>query len=1304
MDASQDEKQYKWFEAAKSYEQTLRSSSVTGSTTADSWQKMGFCYDLASRQATDVEGFKNLRQTAAQAYEKAAGLFDEEKTLENQGKSAACLANAEYLRSWLDSGSSEKVKNLEKCRTLAKKALQLFEKAGSGLLFGQTANLLSQCLFDRLYTTVTGKETCELTREAMDNANEAISVLSKLDSKEELLLAYSLAGIQAWYFANTSEKEEERKNAANKSMSYAENAISLSEKVENPYSKAISRWAAVFSNLYFTEDIGSSKQYAKEMLEQASIVQDNYLRGIAFYLLAHVTDWEVLGEGNPDKRKQKHEEIIKYAEDGIRYLELVFQNSFIADTYLFPAQTYSTIASDFAVNLSEKLVYSKKAIDNGKRGLEHAIRSGSPEAMISTLHGLSKAYYYHSKLEPKKDDNPQLLRDALGYRKEHIKTAREAFPSNRWILGVGMVYSAQIETDLSRVEKDEKKKVTLLEEAIADMNDGVTNCRNWIVSRAVPSVIASLAGFEDTFGGILEQGYLLTAEKENLTKANEIYNDAAEDFKKVDLPSRVAESYWKIARNLDRVHEYDQAAKNFENAFASYKAAAQRINQFSDFYVDYAYYMKAWSEIEAAKRAHDDEEYAIAMQHYEKTSQLLRESKSWMYLSLNFYAWSLLEQAEDLSRKENSEESIEAFEKSIKFLQESKRILTIKLEGVDKTDEGDSVKRLIEVSNTREEYNRGRIAIEQAKVLDKQGDHMGSSGKYDKAATIFQKISLVDSGQAGIEAKPLIHLCRAWQKMTMAEARGSPIMYEEAAELFKVAKDHTSKESASLMALGHSSFCKALEAGTEFEITRTMAMYDEAVKHFDVAAEYYLKAGFENTSNYAKATQHLFDAYVFMENAKLARDPAKQAKYYSMAEKVLQVAADYFVQAKHQDKTDQVQRLLRKVKEERALALSLSEIFHAPAITSSTTSFSTISPSQEEAVGLERFEHADIQAKLIQHETEIKVGNTVNLEIQIVNVGKELVSLTKIENIVPEGFQLVGKPDYCLFENMQLTMKGKRLDPLKTDEIKLALRSFRKGSVEIKPRIVCVDWTGHQMSYSPEPLAFNVSGAALPGRVPTGYADLDNLLFGGIPENYAVILASPSSDEREQLIKKFLEAGTRNGQTTFYVTAEAGDIAPLAEEFQSNFYVFVCNSRADAMIKNLPNVSKLRGVESLTDIDIALVKSFRMLDSSQSGPKRACITIVSDVLLQHHAIITRKWLSGLLPDLRARGFTTLAVINPQMHAQEEVQAILGLFEGEIRITEKETDRGLEKLLRIRKLHNQRYLENEIEVTREKLES
>ncbi len=46
--------------------------------------------------------------------------------------------------------------------------------------------------------------------------------------------------------------------------------------------------------------------------------------------------------------------------------------------------------------------------------------------------------------------------------------------------------------------------------------------------------------------------------------------------------------------------------------------------------------------------------------------------------------------------------------------------------------------------------------------------------------------------------------------MAMAEARASPIMYEEAAELFKLANEHASKNPRVLVALGHSSLCKAL--------------------------------------------------------------------------------------------------------------------------------------------------------------------------------------------------------------------------------------------------------------------------------------------------------------------------------------------------------------------------------------------------------------------------------------------------------------------------------------------------------------
>jgi len=213
----------------------------------------------------------------------------------------------------------------------------------------------------------------------------------------------------------------------------------------------------------------------------------------------------------------------------------------------------------------------------------------------------------------------------------------------------------------------------------------------------------------------------------------------------------------------------------------------------------------------------------------------------------------------------------------------------------------------------------------------------------------------------------------------------------------------------------------------------------------------------------------------------------------------------------------------------------------------------------------------------------------------------------------------------------------------------------------------------------------------------------DSQLFGGIPRNYAVILTSPSCDERDLLIKRFLEAGAKEGEITFHVIAKASGVKDLAEQFQSNFYLFICNAQADKIIKSLPNVFKLKGVENLTDINIALSSAFRRLDNVLKGPRRACIEIVSDVLLQHHTVQTRRWLNGLIPELKSKGFTTLAVMDPEMHPQQEVRAVLDLFEGEFNIYETQTRKGSEKFLKIKKMLNQKYLESELHLKKEKLQ-
>jgi KaiC/GvpD/RAD55 family RecA-like ATPase len=225
-----------------------------------------------------------------------------------------------------------------------------------------------------------------------------------------------------------------------------------------------------------------------------------------------------------------------------------------------------------------------------------------------------------------------------------------------------------------------------------------------------------------------------------------------------------------------------------------------------------------------------------------------------------------------------------------------------------------------------------------------------------------------------------------------------------------------------------------------------------------------------------------------------------------------------------------------------------------------------------------------------------------------------------------------------------------------------------------------------------------ISKSAL-GRVASGSPYLDRLLFGGIPENYAVMLTAPSGEERDVLVKGFLEKGVKQEEITFFLTANPSTAKSLAES-EVNFHLFICNPQANTIVKDQPNVVKLKGVENLNDINIALSLATRKLDPSRKGPRRICIDLLSDVLLQHHAVQTRRWLTSLIAELKSSGFTILAVMDPRIHPSEELYAILGLFDGEISIYEKETEKGLKRYLRIKNMSNQQYMKKELLLTKE----
>ncbi len=494
------------------------------------------------------------------------------------------------------------------------------------------------------------------------------------------------------------------------------------------------------------------------------------------------------------------------------------------------------------------------------------------------------------------------------------------------------------------------------------------------------------------------------------------------------------------------------------------------------------------SEIEMARQHHAEKHYGEAKEHYEKAAELHKSTERWSYLGPNYMAWARVEEAEDLSRREETQEARYLFQQATKLFREAEESINAKMNTIEAREERQIAEDLIKVSEVRSGYCFGRIALEEARILDRQGDHLASSDRYGQAVERFHTvINTMERESDRKEIQPIVYLCKAWERMMMAEDQMSPSLYNEASELFMEARKHALDQTTRLLAQAHSSFCRALEAGTKFEINRDPTLFSTAKNHIEAATNYYLRAGHRSSSDYATATNRLLDAFMYTYNAQTETDPNNKARFYKMAERLLQDSADLFLKAKHPEKSEEVRRILERVKEEREIAVSLSEVLHAPTLISTTTSFSTPTPTHEQAVGLERFENADIQANLILGGREVKVGDDVDIEIELVNAGKAPAQLIKVEEIIPRGFEVSSAPDICRVEDSYLDMKGRTLLPLKTAELKIVLRPLDKGTYQLRPRVLYLDEAGKYRSHEPEPATVIVKELGVKGwlRGPT---------------------------------------------------------------------------------------------------------------------------------------------------------------------------------------------------------------------------
>ena len=157
----------------------------------------------------------------------------------------------------------------------------------------------------------------------------------------------------------------------------------------------------------------------------------------------------------------------------------------------------------------------------------------------------------------------------------------------------------------------------------------------------------------------------------------------------------------------------------------------------------------------------------------------------------------------------------------------------------------------------------------------------------------------------------------------------------------------------------------------------------------------------------------------------------------------------------------------------------------------------------------------------------------------------------------------------------------------------------------------------------------------------------------------------------------------------------------LIRTYQRGFYAF--SSQADKIPGQPANLYKVPGVENLSDASISLniaIKNVRAKEKAASAI--IIVEILSDILLRHKSITTRRWLLDFIGKRKTEGFTLIATLNPLETTMEEIQTTIDSFDGVIEIYEKALAQRARRFLIVKKMYGRRYSENEVLLDKDKL--
>ena len=1073
--ALEREAEFDWIEAEKYHRSAVEDLLEKGARldAGEIQERAAYSLYRASYQAETVEAFKGLLRSASLGYGRAAEIFEGVDVPKREGRVLSSRGMEHFHGSWLIVDPPERKAQMARCVEILKDALRASEGDDDGSRYGKVCNDYLFALFSYSELSFTQTEGLEILDEALEVGTRALKALNRIGDERELARCFYLLSM---FLVDRPmaviESVERQQELLERGMGYAEKAVELSMKAGDPYLIGVSHGALSYFNFEVKGDIEAAKSLAGRHLEYGKKIRDRLVLARAYESLAYYTDTSAFSEEDREKIRAVATEALNDANEAMSNYRVVNHPVVTAP---LPRNHAPYLLGTVETDRELKYRYELEGLETSLADLKYTQESGSQLGEMYLYHAVGSSYLSLAKLERDEKEKERMLHESMLCQRKFIESSLQAQPFYHWNMAAAYVTLADIIGQIAKSEEDRNRKAEYLADAIAEMEKSPEYFNEHFRRSDDAASRDNYALAQIKYGELLFQMYLASDDENYLDRSVQQFSDAIETYRKLNSPSYIAETLWKMAWAYYQAREYQRSATEFDGASRYYAQAGEKYSNHRDFYADYVGYMEAWGNIARAMDYHSRDEYFLEKEYFEKAADLMSSSERWRYLGPNYMAWARLAEAENKSRKDQTEEAIELFKASSTLFSSAKIAIEEKFGSIGVRDEADMATKLRTASDLRIEYCNGRVAVEEAKLLDRRGEQAASSRRYGDAAKTFLKImEAMETEAERREIRPLHSLCLAWQKMAQAEAGASASLYIEASTLFDEARELCTNEKTRLLTTGHASFCRALGAGIQYEVSREEHLHRELTLHIGSATDFYVRAGYDFATDYSRATQRLFEAYQYMDRARGAENPDEKARNFAMAERLLGISAEAFSRAKHPNKRDEVTRLLRSLREDREIASSLSQILDTPGISSSTESFRVPTPSHEYPAGLEGFEHADIQGRMFTTSDVVTSGEEFHLELELYNPGKSSATLASVENLFPGDFEVTGVSGIYRYEDETLDLRGKRIGPMSTIEISMRTRPISKGEYTLKPRVVFLDDTGERRTSETEPITVTV--------------------------------------------------------------------------------------------------------------------------------------------------------------------------------------------------------------------------------------